>query len=80
PGKPFFGPWSVPGSVSCVLPGFPLILNLVIWSCLFIVLTTVSTYWGKRLWKKYKIMSHVEIILPPALNVRFERDRFHDFD
>ncbi|KAL5237159.1 hypothetical protein ACI65C_004569 [Semiaphis heraclei] len=79
PHRPYYGQWSVPGSVSCVLPGLPLALHLVIWSCLFIVLSTVSTYWGNRLWRKYKVMHNVEVVLPPTLNINFKFDHYNNF-
>jgi len=79
PQTPYYGQWSTPGSVNCVLPGLPLALHLVIWSCLFIVLSTVSTYWGNRLWRKYKVMHNVEVVLPPTLNINFKFDHYNNF-
>ncbi|XP_050530004.1 cytokine receptor [Daktulosphaira vitifoliae] len=74
--KPYYGQWSIPGSVSCSLPGLPLALHLVIWSSLFIVLTTVSTYWGHRFWNKYKVMHNVQVVLPPTLNTNYKFDHY----
>ncbi|VVC44107.1 Hypothetical protein CINCED_3A018202 [Cinara cedri] len=79
PQNSYYGPWSAPGTASCVLPGLPLVLHLVIWSCLFIVLSTVSTYWGNRFWRKYKIMHNVQVVLPPTLNVNFKFDHCNNF-
>ncbi|XP_050425934.1 cytokine receptor-like isoform X2 [Adelges cooleyi] len=80
PHHPFYGQWSSPGSIGCVMKSLPLALRLVIWSCLLIVLSTVCVYWGNRIWSKYKIMHNVQVVLPPTLNTNFKFDHYHTDD
>ncbi|XP_050436936.1 cytokine receptor-like isoform X2 [Adelges cooleyi] len=81
--NPYYGPWSAPGSTSCVLIGFPLVLQYGIWSCLVIVLVSVIHYYSIRAWRRFNAITDVQIILPQTINKdgpTYSFENFHDCD